>query len=305
MRALVLGLEAVLADGTRLNQLSPLRKDNSGYDIKQLLIGAEGTLGIVTAAALRLAPAPAQLCVAWAGVANPAAALALLSRLRTAVGETVESFEILDASALALVLQHIPYTRSPLSGAHGFHVLVEVAGPDEAVAHVLAEALAAGEVEDATLAASLSQAAEFWKLRESIPDAERRDGGALKNDISVAVADVPAFYDAAVAMLDRDLPGSRPLAFGHLGDGNLHFNLRPPAGVDGKAWLAREGEAARRALHDRIAHFNGSISAEHGIGTLKAAELARLGDPGKLQAMRAVKTALDPHGIMNPHKIFG
>jgi len=304
MRALVLGLEAVLPDGSLMNQLSPLRKDNSGYDMKQLLIGAEGTLGIVTEVALRLAPRPAETHVAWAGISELSQALLLLGRLRAALGETVESFEVISDAALQLVLKHIPDTRAPLAEAHAFHLLVEVAGPEEPLAAVLATAIAAGEVADAMIAASLAQAAMLWKLREDVPEAERLDGGALKNDVSVAVADFPAFHDTAIRMLATDFPGSRPLSFGHLGDGNLHFNLRPPEGADKRGWLGGEGEKARRALHDLIAQFRGSISAEHGIGTLKAAELARLGDPGKLAAMRAVKDALDPNGIMNPGKMF-
>ena len=304
MRALVLGVEAVLPDGSILDQLGALRKDNSGYDIKQLLIGGEGTLGIVTAAALRLVPAPAQTSVAWVGVADLEAALRLLARARRTLGETVESFEVIDSDCLAMLLQHIPGSRAPLQGAHGYHILVEAAVPDAALAALLAEAIDAGDVRDATIAASLAQAADFWTLREAIADAEKRDGGSLKNDISVAVADVPRFHATAMAMLAQNFPGTRPLAFGHLGDGNLHFNIRPPRGVDTRAWLAGEGEAARRALHDILHAFHGSISAEHGIRTLKAAELARLGDPGKLAAMRAIKAALDPDGIMNPHKIF-
>ncbi len=305
MRALVLGLQAVLPDGSLLDQLTPLRKDNSGYDIKQLLIGGEGTLGIVTAVALRLVPAPPKTSVAWAGVADLDVALALLARVRSGLGETVESFEVIDEDALGMLLQHIAGSRAPLAGRHSYHVLVEAAVADDALAEILSDAINAGEVADASLAASLSQAADFWKLRESIAEAERLDGGSVKNDISVAVADVPRFHREAITMLAQDYPGTRPLAFGHLGDGNLHFNIRPPLGCDAKSWMASEGESARRALHDVIAAFHGSISAEHGIGTLKAAELARLADPGKLAAMRAIKAALDPNGIMNPHKIFG
>jgi len=303
MRALVLGLEAVLPDGSRLDQLSALRKDNSGYDLKQLLVGAEGTLGIVTRVALRLAPALAEQATAWVGLADAAAALALLTRVRAALGERVESFELISAEALDLVLAELPGLRSPLAGRHDSHVLVEVEAAPERLAAVLADALADGVAEDAAVAASLAQAQAFWQLRESIPEAEKREGGAVKNDISVAVQDVPAFHAEAVALFRRTHPGARPLVFGHLGDGNLHWNLRPPAGADGNSWLQAEGEAARRLLHDLVARFRGSISAEHGIGTLKAAELARLGDPGKLAAMRAIKAALDPDGLFNPGKL--
>jgi FAD/FMN-containing dehydrogenase len=303
MRALVLGLEAVLPTGERLDQLSVLRKDNSGYDLKQLLIGAEGTLGVVTRVALKLAPALLQRSVAWVGLSDAAAALALLRQLRSAEGETVESFEFIAADALDLVLAHLPVARAPLAGRHPLHVLVELGGPATALEAVLAEALEAGTIGDAVVAASEAQAEAFWALRESIPEAEKREGGAIKNDISVAVADIPAFDAEARALFAGLLPGSRPLVFGHLGDGNLHWNLRPPVGAD-SGWIAREGEGARRALHDLIARYRGSISAEHGIGTLKAAELARLCDPGKLAAMRAVKAAFDPQNILNPGKIF-
>ena len=303
MRALVLGLEAVLPDGSVLNQLSALRKDNSGYDLKQLLIGAEGTLGVVTRVALKLAPALPHSTVGWAGVSDPAAALALLQRLRALAGETVESFELIAAEALDVVLAHRPDTRSPLRDRHPFHVLIELGADQSLLEAALADAMAAGLVADAVVAVSGAQADAFWALRESIPDGEKREGGAIKNDISVAVSDVPAFHAEAKALFADLLPGSRPLVFGHLGDGNLHWNLRPPAGADPE-WIAREGPGARRALHDLIARYRGSISAEHGIGTLKSAELARLGDPGKLAAMRAIKAAIDPSGIMNPGKLF-
>lgn len=304
MRALVLGLEAVLPDGSRLDQLSALRKDNSGYDVKQLLVGAEGTLGIVTRVAVRLAPALAEQATAWVGLADAAAALALLAGLRAALGERVESFELISADALDLVLAELPTLRSPLAGRHGVHVLVEVEATPAQLGDVLAEAVAAGLVEDAVVAASLAQAEAFWQIRESIPEAEKREGGAVKNDISVAVGDVPAFHAEAIELFRRTQPGARPLVFGHLGDGNLHWNLRPPVGVDGRGWLRTEGEAARRQLHDLVARYGGSISAEHGIGTLKSAELARLGDPGKLSAMRAIKAALDPDGLFNPGKLM-
>ncbi|MFN3371262.1 MAG: FAD-binding oxidoreductase [Sphingomonadaceae bacterium] len=303
MRALVLGLEAVLPDGSRLDQLSALRKDNSGYDLKQLLIGAEGTLGIVTRVAVRLAPAMAEQATAWVGLADTAAALRLLERLRAALGERVESFELISPEALDVVLAHAPGLRAPLAGRHGAHVLVEVEASAARLSDLLAEALAGGVAEDAVVAASVAQSQAFWHLRETIPEAEKREGGAVKNDIAVAVADVPAFHAEAVDLFRRTHPGARPLVFGHLGDGNLHWNLRPPPDAESKAWLSREGEEARRLLHDLVARHRGSISAEHGIGTLKAGELARLADPAKLAAMRAIKAALDPAGLMNPGKL--
>lgn len=304
MRALVLGLEAVLPDGSRLDQLTALRKDNTGYDLKQLLIGAEGTLGVVTRVALKLAPPLSARATAWAGVTGASAALALLARLRRAAGERVESFELISAEALDLVLERIAGARQPLADRHPMNVLIDLEGPADLLETLLSEAHAAGEILDATVATSVSRAEALWRLREDIPIAEKQEGGAVKNDVSVAVSDVPAFHEAATELFARILPGSRPLVFGHLGDGNLHWNLRPPPGGAPGPWLAAHGETARRSLHDLIASHNGSISAEHGIGTLKAAELARLCQPARLKAMRAVKAALDPAGLMNPGKLL-
>ncbi len=306
MRALVAGLEAVLPDGSVLHQLTGLAKDNTGYDIKQLLIGGEGTLGIVTAAALRLVPAPAHRALAWAGVPDPAAALALLARLRAASGNQVESFELIPDSGLQLVLSLLPGHRAPLAARHAWHVLVELAGPaslDSVLAESLADAAAAGEIADATLAASTAQARALWRIREELPEAERRDGPAAHHDISVAVAAMPAFATAAAATIEAEFPGARVLAFGHLGDGNLHFNVRAPAGPEAAAWLARHGDAISARVYDLVTAAGGSISAEHGIGVMKRGDLARLGDPAKLAAMRAIKAALDPLGLMNPGKL--
>jgi FAD/FMN-containing dehydrogenase len=303
MRALVRGLEAVLPDGSVLDQLSALAKDNTGYDLKQLLIGAEGTLGIVTRVVLRLAPVQRARSIAWVGLRSPDHALKLLRRLRQGAGEAVESFELISGEAHDLVLQHLPGARAPLSGPHPWYALVELEADLPLLEALLADALAEGEIGDAAIAASVAQGEAFWQLRESIPEAEKRDGGAVKNDISVAVADIGAFHARAEALMTQEFPGSRPFVFGHLGDGNLHWNIRPPVGAD-PAWLKGEGEAARRRLHDLIAEFGGSISAEHGIGTLKRAELARLGNPARLAAMRAIKAALDPQGLMNPGKLI-
>lgn len=307
MRALVAGLEAVLPDGRVLHQLTGLAKDNTGYDIKQLLIGGEGTLGVVTAAALRLVPAPAHRALAWAGVPHPQAALALLARLRAASGNQVESFELMPDSGLQLVLSLLPGHRPPLAGSHPWHVLVELAGPaslDTVLAEALAEAAAAGEIADATLAASTAQARALWRIREELPEAERRDGPAAHHDISVAVAAMPDFAVSAAASIEREFPGARVLAFGHLGDGNLHFNVRAPAGPEAAAWLVRHGDAISARVYDLVTAAGGSISAEHGIGVLKRDELARLGDPSKVAAMRAIKAALDPLGLMNPGKVI-
>lgn len=301
MRALVAGLEAVLPDGTVLRQLTGLAKDNGGYDIKQLLIGSEGTLGIVTAVALRLVPAPAHRVVIWAGVADPHAALRVLRRLRDGSGGQVESFELVPDAGLQLVLTHLDGHRAPLRGRHDWHVLVELAGPqpfDELLGVALPDL-----VEDAVVSASEAQARALWRIREELPLAERRDGPAVHHDIAVRVADMPDFAIAASARVEAAFPGARVLAFGHLGDGNLHFNVRAPATPDAGQWLDRHRAAITAMVHDLVTAAGGSISAEHGIGQLKRADLARLADPGKLAAMRTLKAAFDPLGIMNPGRV--
>ena len=300
MRALVAGLEAVLPDGTMLHQLGGLVKDNAGLDIKQLLIGSEGTLGIITALALKLVPAPAHRVVGWAGVDRPQQALALLASLRRLTGGQVDSFELIPADGVALVQQHLGLTP-PLAGRHAWQCLVELAGP-QPLDDLLAEGLA--EADDAVIAQSAAQAAALWRLREELPLAERRDGPAVHHDIAVPVADMPDFAQAAAARVEAAFPGARVLAFGHLGDGNLHFNVRAPAGPQAADFIAEHRAAITALVHDLVAAAGGSISAEHGIGVLKKADLARLGDPGRLAAMRAIKAALDPAGIMNPGKIW-
>jgi FAD/FMN-containing dehydrogenase len=303
MRALVAGLEAVLPSGAVLDQLDPLVKDNSGYDIKQLLIGSEGTLGIVTRVALRLVPAPRDTAVAWAGVGDPAAALALLALLRDRLGDVVESFELIPQAGLDLVVAY--GLRAPLDGVHRWHVLIELTSvrANARLAGALTDLLAEAGVADAVVAQSDAQASALWRLRETLPEAERRDGVAVKHDIAVPVVAMPGFIAAATPMIEARWPGSRVLAFGHLGDGNVHFNVRAPAGSDRAAWVDTHGSAITAAVHDSVAAARGSIAAEHGIGSVKVAELARVGDPGKLAAMRAIKAALDPLGIMNPGKV--
>lgn len=304
MRALVAGLRAVLPDGSVLDQLAGLPKDNQGYDLKQLLIGSEGTLGIITDLTLKLVPAPEARVVAWVGLASPAKALALLARLRQASGGQVESFELMPDLGLQLVLRHIPGARAPLAGSHPWHVLVELAGPAElagVMESALAIALEVGEIDDASLAQSAAQASALWHLRETLPEAERLDGPAIHHDISVPVAALPVFALSAAAEVERRVPGSKVIAFGHLGDGNLHFNVRAP---DAGGWPAETASAISRLVYDLVTAEGGSISAEHGIGTLKKAELARLLPPARLTMMRAVKQAIDPAGLMNPGKIF-
>ncbi len=306
MRSLVLGLEAVLPDGSMLRGLAPLRKDNRGYDLKQLLIGGEGTLGLVTAATLKLVPAIGERAVAWVGLSDPEHALTLLRRLEDRLGEAVESFELVPAEGLALVLRHIPDTRAPLAEAWPWNVLVEAVAPvgdaplGDRLEAALAEALETGLIGDAALAASETQAEAFWKLRESMSEAEARDGIAAKHDISVTVADMPAFMARASAAVVERFPGARPIAFGHLGDGNVHFNVRAPAGGDDRAWFKATAADVSRFVHTLVTEAGGSLSAEHGIGRFKRADFLHLVDPARLAAMMAVKRALDPAGIMNP-----
>lgn len=301
MRSLLLGVEAVLPDGSLFAGLSALRKDNRGYDLRQLLAGAEGTLGVITAASLRLVPAAGGRVVAWAGLSSPHDALALLRRLEAATGEAVESFELVPDTALALVLAHIPGARAPLAGRHAWHVLIEATHPAGAPPPAIAEALVdSGLVGDAVVAASEAQAEALWALRESISPAERADGEAAKHDVSVPVAAMPDFLVHAAPAVEARFPGTRVNAFGHLGDGNIHFNVRAPAGDDGKPWFAAHGATVSAYVHDLVAAAGGSLSAEHGIGRLKLAEFARTADPVRLATLRAIKRALDPAGIMNP-----
>jgi FAD/FMN-containing dehydrogenase len=307
MRALVLGVEAVLADGSVHDGLSGLKKDNRGYSLDQLLIGSEGTLGVITAAALRLLPAIRGRAVAWLGLASPAEALAVLRELERGTAH-VEGFEIVPADSLALVLKHIPGTRAPLAGAHGWHVLVELtddgslAEPPEALlAKLLAPLAERGLVEDAAIAASEAQAEAFWRIRDSISEAERAEGPTLAHDISVPVDSMPSFMVAAASQVERAFPGTIASGFGHLGDGNVHFHVRAGA-TSAPGWYESQAPAITRLVHDLVTAAGGSISAEHGIGQMKRGELARLA-PERVAALKAIKQALDPKRIMNPGKL--
>jgi FAD/FMN-containing dehydrogenase len=304
MRALVLGIEAVLPDGSLFDGLAVLKKDNRGYDLKQLLIGAEGTLGVVTAAALKLVPAVGERAVAWAGVATPQAAQALLRHLETRMGDAVESFELVPAHVLALVLAHIPGTRAPLAAPAPWNILVEAvaSGAEPMLYEGLRAALESGLVSDAVIASSDAQAEGFWRLRDSIAEAEKKDGPSAKHDISVPVEAMGGFLVEAGAAIEARFPGTQVIGFGHLGDGNIHLNVRAPAGA-GADWLETKGGEVTAYVHDLVTAAGGSISAEHGIGQARLGELARLGDPARLNAMRAIKSALDPKGIMNPGKL--
>jgi FAD/FMN-containing dehydrogenase len=306
MRALVAGVEAVLPDGSVHNGLSGLKKDNRGYSLDQLLIGAEGTLGIITAVALRLVPAIVSRVVAWAGVASPGQALELL-RFLEARTTSVEGFELVPASSLDLVLKHIPGTRSPLDGDHAWHVLIEATTSDAGrdlraeIEQFLAAALSQRLIRDAVIAANEAQADAFWHIRDSISEAERVEGPTLAHDISVPVSDMPRFIEDAAAEVERTFPGTLVSAFGHLGDGNVHFHVR--ARQPSADWYDRNGTRITRLVDDLVTAAGGSISAEHGIGQLKIDELERLAPPGRIHALHAIKHALDPLGIMNPGKL--
>ena len=308
MRGLVQGIEAVLPDGSLFEGLSPLKKDNRGYDLRQLLIGAEGTLGIVTAASLKLVEAVGSRSVAWIGLATPQRALDLLRKLEAGSAGAIESFELVPKVILDLVVQHVPGARPPLSGDHEWHVLVEATAPrdapspEEDLGRALAHALERDLIEDAVIAANETQADSFWHLRDSISEAERKDGPGAKHDVSVAVAAMPRFIDEASDAVEAAFPGSRVMAFGHLGDGNVHFNVQAPLGA-GADWLERDAPSITSLVHDVVTKAGGSISAEHGIGQSRLSEFVRLADPARLGAVRAIKKALDPQGIMNPGKL--
>jgi FAD/FMN-containing dehydrogenase len=309
MRALVAGIEAVLPDGSILEGLAPLKKDNRGYDLRHLLCGAEGTLGIVTAACLRLVPAAAARATAWIGLESPDRALKLLRRLDAALGRQLEGFEIIPHSCLDAVLRHIPQTRAPLAAGHPWYALIELAGDGSenlgaALEEQLAEALDAGLVDDVVIAKNDAESEAFWRLRDSISEAERADGPALQHDVSVPVEAMPRFIAENPERLAAAFPGARALSFGHLGDGNVHHHVQPPANVDGKAWLAAHGEDLSRLVYRHVIELGGSISAEHGIGQMKRDLLAELDSPARLAALRGVKAGLDPAGLFNPGKLI-
>jgi len=311
MRALVEGIEAVLPDGSIHEGLDALKKDNRGYDLKQLLIGAEGTIGIVTAASLRLVPAIADRAVGWVGVETPEDALTLLRLLETKLGGIVEGFEIIADDGLGHVLSHIPATRSPIETRTPWHVLIEIdldeqmqPSAADRLENALADAFEAGLAKDAVVAASEAQAEAFWKIRESLSEAERAQGPALQYDVSVPVARMPSFMTQAAADAQNAFPGTSASSFGHLGDGNVHFHVRAPKGTtDGPAWISAEGQQINAFVHDAVVAAGGSISAEHGIGQMKRTELARLASPARIATLRAIKGAFDPKGILNPGKL--
>ncbi|ACA19330.1 FAD linked oxidase domain protein [Methylobacterium sp. 4-46] len=305
-RDLVLGLEVVLADGRVWNGLTALRKDNAGYDLKHLFVGSEGTLGIITAAVLKLSPRPASTATAFVGLASARAALALLTQLRQRAGGRLTAFEYVPRFGLEIVLRHAPGAVRPLGGDHEAYALVELssAAPDAdaALEALLAAALEEGLAEDAALARSTAQGRALWHLRESLSEVQRREGASIKHDVSVPVSRVPDFLERASAACEAELPGVRVCAFGHLGDGNIHFNLTQPVGMAAPDFLAL-WPRFNRIVHDLVHAMRGSIAAEHGVGRLKRDELLRYKDPVALDLMRRLKAALDPDGILNPGKV--
>jgi FAD/FMN-containing dehydrogenase len=309
MRDLVLGLEVVLADGRVLAGLKSLRKDNTGYDVKSLFVGAEGTLGVITAACLKLFPRPADTATALIGIDSAQLALDLLAQLRTAAGDQVTSFELMPRLAVELTVKHVPGVADPLQQNTPWYLLVELASPNPRqdlsalLSAALEDAAARGTIRDAILATSIAQAQAMWKLRESVPEAQRRHGASLKHDVSVPLSAIPALIDEGSALVRRLAPEGDVIPYGHAGDGNLHFNVSQKPDSDIKSFIAR-GPVLELAMFDLVESLGGSISAEHGIGRLKAAEFARRCDPAELAAMHALKRALDPKGIMNPGKVL-
>ena len=305
MREQVLGLEVVLADGRVLDLLRTLRKDNSGYDLKQLFIGAEGTLGVVTAAALKLFPKPAETTTAFAAVADVTAAVTLLPRLQEKTNGLVNAFELMPRTGLELMLAHIPGTSDPLAAPSPWYVLCEASGAPgigETFQAALESALEDSVVSDVAIASSEAQRAALWKLRESISDAQKLEGPALKHDVSVSTSSAAEFIRVTIAAVSAVLPSARPIPFGHLGDGNLHFDFQMARGEDMAQFLARWDEI-QRIVHDVVRDFGGSFSAEHGIGVMKRADLKRYKTPAEVDLMRALKRTLDPKNILNPGKL--
>ena len=306
-RELVLGLEVVLPDGEVWNGLRGLRKDNTGYDLKQLFIGAEGTLGIITAAVVKLFPLPRSTATAWLAIASPQAAIGLLNGLQAAFGAMLTACELVSDISLGMVLKHIPGAQPPLEKSP-WYLLVELSGSGEedalrdTLATFLEPALENDTISDAVLAQSVDQAKRLWNLRESISEAQKIEGFSIKHDISVPVSRIPEFLERAGAALQHAWPGIRIVAFGHVGDGNLHYNQSKPEAGENAAFIAAQPQV-NEMVHDIVHQLGGSISAEHGIGQLKREEILRYKSPLEMQMMRTIKQAFDPRGLMNPGKV--
>jgi len=309
-RDLVLGLEVVLPNGDVWHGLRTLRKDNTGYDLKHMFIGAEGTLGIITAASLKLFPKPKKLEAAFVGLPDPASALRLFSVARAQAGPLLTGFELMPRVGVEFCLAHLDGARDPLEGPHNWYVLMEISSGSEAfetrdlLEAILGEAFEEGIVEDAAFAQSLQQVQDFWHIRHGMSEVQKAEGGSIKHDVSVPVASIPAFLDKAMAAVEAFVPGCRPVPFGHLGDGNIHFNVSQPVGADKGAYLAK-WDAMNEIVHGIVHEFSGSISAEHGIGRLKKDLLAEVKSPVELGVMRQMKQLLDPKNLVNPGRILG
>lgn len=305
-RDLVLGLEVVLADGRVLDLLRTLRKDNTGYDLKQLFIGAEGTLGIITAAALKLFPKPKSRVTAFAAVPSPDAAIAVLNRLQDETGGQVSAFELIPRIGLEFVLKHVAQTSNPLGDPSPWYVLIEAAGAafplKDIVESAIARAMEVGLVDDAVFAASDTQAAALWRLRESLSEAQKHEGASIKHDVSVPVRAIPELLKRGIAEVEKIAPGARPVPFGHIGDGNIHFNFSVAQGGDNAAFLAKWSEVSR-TVHDVVHTLGGSISAEHGLGIMKRDEITRYKTNAEIELMRTLKRTFDPNNILNPGKV--
>ncbi len=308
-RDLILGLEVVLPDGRIWNGLKGLRKDNTGYDLKQLFIGAEGTLGIVTAAVLKLFPKPKQRETALVALAGLAETQSFFALAQDAFGEALSAFEMMGRTGLDFGLRHVPGLKDPLKAPHPYYVLFELSGSNrdarlkESLEETLARAFEKTAVEDAVIAASSTQADNLWRLREAIPEAQKHEGGSIKHDVSIPIGRIADFISEGTALAERELPGIRVCAFGHFGDGNIHFNLSQPEDMEKQAFLDM-WEQFNRIIHDLAIGMGGSFSAEHGIGLLKRGDMARYKQGVELDLMRSLKSAIDPQGIMNPGKVF-
>ncbi len=308
-RNLALGLEVVLANGEVWNGLRALKKDNTGYDLRDLFIGSEGTLGIITAATLKMLPRPAEQATAVVALETPAAALALFRLAESHAGASLTAFEFWSLLGMQFVLAHMPGTRDPFAAAHPWYALIEISSGEhggranQQMEQMLVRASEDGLILDAVLASSLQQARDFWKLRESLSEAQKPAGGSIKHDVSVPVALIPEFLMRAAPIVENVCPGARPVPFGHFGDGNIHYNVTQPDGMDRAAFLGH-WEDMSHAVHTLVADMDGSISAEHGIGQLKRDELTIFKSKTELDMMRAIKKALDPKGILNPGKVI-
>ena len=308
-RDLILGLEVVLPDGRILNGLRSLRKDNTGYDLKHLFVGAEGTLGIITAASVKLFPKPRDRQVAFVGVETPQAALKLFNQTRSHADAMLTGFELMPRIGMEFAIHHLTGARDPMEEAHPWYCLLELSIGSDVVdgrglmESILTEAFEANLVSDGVLAESEQQASDFWRLRHGLSEVQKQEGGSIKHDISVPVSAIPKFLDRAIPACEAAIPGCRPVPFGHLGDGNLHFNISQPVGADRDIFLSRWDEI-NKLVYEIVLEMGGSISAEHGIGTLKRDLMSEVKDPVELELMQQIKALLDPKGLMNPGKVL-